>query len=141
MTLERRRDALAGELLAEERATRIADATIRSDSYAEFLSLAEALPSMPDDEERLRLRIRLSNELRRIIESATADGDLLTIRLRSKSRVLEFIVRKSTVQELVGTFPCGTVVRVPRHMLLDEADGEFVARLWGLESYLDRSAA
>jgi hypothetical protein len=63
MTLERRRDALAGELLAEERATRIADATIRSDSYAEFLALAEALPSMPDDEERLRLRIRLSNEL------------------------------------------------------------------------------
>ena len=139
MTLERRRDALAGELLPEERATRIADATIRSDSYAEFL--AEAVPSMPDDEERLRLRIRLSNELRRIIESATADGDLLTIRLRSKSRVLEFIVRKSTVQELVGTFPCGTVVRVPRHMLLDEEDGEFVARLWGLESYLDRSAA
>jgi hypothetical protein len=78
-------EALMAELAQAGRNSRIAEARANLDAHTEFGALIAWLPRMADDE-RYLLRTRIGGELRRFIDTATADGTDMTIALRPTLR-------------------------------------------------------
>ena len=88
---------LTAELSEARRNARIAEARASFDAYTEFGAMVAWMPRMEDDE-RYLLRTRMAGELRRIIDTATADGTAMTIALRpaENSRV-EILIDRATI--------------------------------------------
>lgn len=81
--LEAEQDALAASLETMEREAHIADAHEQRDAHAAFNTMVAAMPDMAMGEERQTLRLKISAELRRMIETASADETQMIFTLKS----------------------------------------------------------
>jgi hypothetical protein len=90
-------EGLTTELAEAKQNSRIAEARAAYDAYTEFGAMVAWMPRMADDE-RYMLRTRMAGELRRIIDTATADGFSMTIALRpAENRQVEILIDRATI--------------------------------------------
>jgi DNA invertase Pin-like site-specific DNA recombinase len=140
-TLETRKIVLTVELGDLGRAARITEASANRDAYAEFKAMIDALLRIPDGEDRLRLRTKIASELRRIIASATADGDRIVFTFRTGGYpTIEVVVRKSRIDELCLRTAGGSTYHFPGQALLAngaDSAGDFAAYLDGAKAVDD----
>jgi DNA invertase Pin-like site-specific DNA recombinase len=129
-------EALMAELAEARRTARIAESQETRDAYAEFRAMVESLPEMPDDDRRYQLRARISAELRRLIETATALGTEMTIVLKSDAfHRFELLVSRSIVTSLqVTDIESGNSYVFPRELYGDAGAAGLFAGYVGSET-------
>jgi DNA invertase Pin-like site-specific DNA recombinase len=120
-------DNLGVELAEARRAARIAEAEEGRDAYAEFRAMVDAMPTMPEGEERDRLRMRIAAELRRMIKSARANGTELRIELTAAPwHQVEILFNRSRITSfclhsyLCNGLPSHTLLIIPRDLLFGD---------------------
>jgi hypothetical protein len=117
-------EGLTIALAEAKRTARIAEAHEARDAYAEFREMIESLPAMPDDDSRYQLRAKIAAELRRLIESGTAEGTALTIVFRGSPFCrIGLLINRSTL-DAVRVTPIGSDYSLlwPRQKLLQNRD-------------------
>ena len=132
-------EALTTELAEAKRTARIAEAHEARDAYEEFREMIERLPAMPDDDSRYQLRARIAAELRRLIESATADDTEILFRLRGVPDVLqiELVFNRSQLVELrLVENETGDFFVFTRAQVFDNPEFDFVG---AFEAFIGRN--
>jgi hypothetical protein len=122
-TLQAEVDALTEQLAEQKRLAQIADATAGLGSHAEFKTMVDTLPNLPDDQKEV-VRARIAAELRRLIERAEVDGPLMTIWLKPATYYgIEIRINRSAVESLVVRNLNGEgEIAFGYHPLPDDAD-------------------
>jgi hypothetical protein len=139
--LEAEIDSLTTTLAEAERTARIAEANENRDAYAEFKRMLAELP-IADDDTRYQLRTRIVAELRRLIDTATAGGNELTVRLKADvgfgAPAELFIVDHRLAQIRVVEIETGDFFAFSREQIFEDPDFDFVGKF---ESFIQRETA
>ena len=126
--------ALRAEHVAWSKAHRIVEAQANQDRHTQFVALVTQMydPNLGHDE-RLLLRSQIAAELRRLIDSAIAQDDTITIKFKPTThQQIELRLVKQTVESLTvwsrsanaadyPQNPMRRLIAFPRSMLVDPA--------------------